>query len=312
MSIWIIGAGAMAAEYSKVLGEIGSEFKVIGRGEASSLLFEKNTGNKVIRGGLKHALKKHCAPIYAIVAVNVNELSELIIELIQAGTKNILVEKPGGLNIDEIEKVEIISNSYSAKVWVAYNRRFYASVEHARSLIELDGGATSLSFEFTEWSHKLKNLVKPTGVKENWLLGNSSHVIDLAFHLCGPPIEWKGWYSGSLDWHSRSARFSGAGITNKNVLFSYIADWEAPGRWGVEIMTRKRRLILRPMEQLQQILIGSLSIDPVEIDYHLDNKYKPGLFKQVDAFISGNLSWLCPISEQLNNSKIYSQIGGYK
>ena len=40
-----------------------------------------------------------------------------------------------------------------------------------------------------------------------------------------------------LDWHSSSSQFCGSGITDKGALFSYSADWESPGRWGIEIKT---------------------------------------------------------------------------
>ena len=61
-----------------------------------------------------------------------------------------------------------------SKVWIAYNRRFYASVQKLRQLCDLDGGITSAVFEFTEWSHSLRDLLKGPGVMEHWLLANSS------------------------------------------------------------------------------------------------------------------------------------------
>ena len=43
-------------------------------------------------------------------------------------------------------------------VWLAYNRRFYEASKKAREIILADGGATSLHFEFTEWSHKIREI----------------------------------------------------------------------------------------------------------------------------------------------------------
>ena len=40
-----------------------------------------------------------------------------------------------------------------------------------------------------------------------------------------------------------AALVAGAGVTENGALFSYHANWEAPGRWSVEIMTKKRRLM---------------------------------------------------------------------
>ena len=43
---------------------------------------------------------------------------------------------------------------------------------------------------------------------------------------------------------------AGAGVTERNIMFSYHADWQALGRWSVEVLTYKRRFIFRPMKQL--------------------------------------------------------------
>ena len=42
------------------------------------------------------------------------------------------------------------------------------------------------------------------------------------------------------------------------------------------------------MEELHIQKIGSVKIEKVEIDDDLDKKYKPGLYKQVSAFIFGD------------------------
>ena len=40
---------------------------------------------------------------------------------------------------------------------------------------------------------------------------------------------------------SDKTNFVGAGETEKGVLFSYISNWESAGRWGIELLTKKRR-----------------------------------------------------------------------
>ena len=42
-----------------------------------------------------------------------------------------------------------------------------------------------VNFEFTELSYKFKNKGKFKKILENWLIANSSHVLDLVFHLIG-------------------------------------------------------------------------------------------------------------------------------
>ena len=311
MSIWVIGAGPMAQDYAKVLLALEQSFVVIGRNESSALVFEENTGCPVTRGGLASALHNDEAPELAIVAVGVEQLASATEELIKAGTKRILLEKPGGLNLAEIDSLNQWAVEYGAEVLIAYNRRFYESVEQTRRYIDEDGGVLSAQFEFTERSHVIAPLQKAAGIKEHWVLGNSSHVIDLAFHLIGMPADWRSWCAGSLDWHPASARFAGAGVTEKGVMFSYVSDWEAPGRWGLEIMTRKRRLILRPMEKLQVTKLGNIAVEPVEATNTLDKDFKPGLYQQTKAFLAGGDTLFCPLSEQIRNVRIYSQMAGY-
>ena len=303
----------MAQDYAKVLRGQGRDCKVIGRGEESAKAFSEQTGMEAQNGGLEAALAHSPAPREAIVAVGVEQLAASAEALIAAGTQRILLEKPGGLDLAELQSLAAKARAADTEIWIAYNRRFYASVRKAREWIEADGGLVSCFFEFSELSHRIAPLRKAPGVKEHWVLGNSSHVIDLAFWLCGRPVEWNGWQEGSLAWHPAAARFVGSGITEGGVLFSYLAEWEGPGRWGLELNTRKRRLILRPMEQLQQIEVGTVQIEPVELDDSLDQQYKPGLYAQVEAFLHGQgREGLCSLEEQVNAVADYTRIAGYE
>lgn len=311
MSIWLIGAGLMAQDYAKVLSGLGQNFEVIGRGATSATRFESATGSVVRQGGLKRALDTAAAPEQAIVAVGVEQLAHVATSLIEAGTRRILLEKPGGLNTAEIVTVQQAALKHKAEVLIAYNRRFYESTTVARELIAEDGGPISCTFEFTEWPHTIIPLNLAPGVKESWLLANSSHVVDLAIHLCGSPKHWHAWHGGSLSWHPSAARFCGSGITEHGVFFSYQADWEAPGRWGVEVLTRKRRFIFRPMEQLQVIELRSVKANSVELDDRLDKEFKPGLYKQTQAFLARDDHLFCTIDEQLQHYAIYNEMAGY-
>lgn len=311
MSLWLIGAGPMAQSYSKVLQSMGIDFEVIGRNSASAEQFELMTGIRVRRGGLSKVLTYSRAPENAIVAVGVEILAEVAAELISAGTRRILLEKPGALNTIKIQELKSKAEEFKVKILIAYNRRFYASTELARRLIAEDGGAVSCNFEFTEWSHLIAPLIKAPGVKEMWFLANSSHVVDLAFHLCGSPKNLRAFHSGALDWHPSAARFCGSGFTEQGVLFNYHADWEAPGRWGVEVLTRRRRFIFRPMELLQVVQQGSVKFELVPLDDRLDKEYKPGVYAQTKAFLNKHDGIFCTIDEQLRHCAFYDEMAGY-
>lgn len=306
--VLLVGAGPMAYDHYKVLKALGCDVTVIGRSEASALSFEERSGQTVIHGGIEKFLRKNKILFdAAFVAVGMEQLAPATILLIKKGFKNILVEKPAGLNQKEINKVANVAKKNEAMVFIAYNRRFYASVRKAKEIIEQDGGLTSFNFEFTEWSHTIEPLKKAAGVKENWLLANSTHVIDLAFFLGGKPVQMDCYATGKLSWHDK-AIFSGAGRTADDVLFSYQANWNAPGRWGLELLTRESRLILRPLEGLQIQKKGSVAISQFELSDENDVTYKPGLFQQNQEFLSGKKSSLVSIQEQAEMAKVYTRI----
>lgn len=312
-AIWLIGAGLMAREYAKVLAAMKKDFTVLGRGNASADEFTKSTGVPVVTGGLSSFLKtKPVRPSCAIVAVGVEQLYQTTLELLAFGVKNILVEKPASLDMREIKTLAEESRIRNANVLIAYNRRFFSSVLAAMDIISEDGGLRSFTFEFTEWSHRIAPLKKAPGVKEHWFLSNSTHVSDLAFFIGGYPQKLECFVDGNLDWHPSASMFSGAGKTDKGAIFSYFADWAAPGRWGVELMTAKRRLILRPLEELHIQEIGSTVIKKAELDDRLDREFKPGLFLEVKAFLENRTQCLPDIHYQSKMMSIYFQMANYK
>lgn len=289
-NVWIIGAGNMAAEYSKILKKLSIKHSVIGRSSKSAEGFYEKTGLPVHQGGIEQIINStQTRPRYAIIAVNVEMLYNACKTLIINGVKNILIEKPAGCNQQQVMELSKIAKQYNSNVLVAYNRRFYASVIEAKKIIEKDDGVKSFSFEFTEWSHVIEKLAKPKDVLQNWLLANSSHVIDLAFYLGGYPSEMSTYTKGSLSWYDTAAIFAGAGITKSGALFSYNANWKGPGRWVVDVVTSKHRLLFKPIEKLQIQEIGSTSWNFVDVDYRLDDEFKPGLYLQTKYFLEDKI-----------------------
>lgn len=314
-NIWLIGAGYMAIEYSKVLQKMNIPFKVVGRSIKSATEFKKKAGMAAQTGGIKNFLEQtEEIPFAAIVAVSAEQLATTTLLLLRKGVKHILVEKPAGLNLKKLEELNHEAKKQKADVFVAYNRRFYASTLKAKEIIDEDGGVTSFNFEFTEWSHIIKDLKKPDIVKKYWFLANSTHVVDLAFFLGGVPKEIKCYATGGLSWHPAASIFCGAGVTEQGSLFSYHSNWEAPGRWSVEILTRRHRLSFKPLEHLYIQKIGSLNYEKVVLNDKLDRDFKPGLYKQVETFLNNPLnSYLCRLNDHfLMTQNFYTKICNQK
>jgi len=304
----------MAEEYIKVLQALNVEVKVITRGEGKATKLASKYNVDISWGNVKSILsEKSNLPDYAIVAVSIEELYGVVLNLIDAGIKYILVEKPVSLTQIEIDRVASFSKQKEVEIYVAYNRRFYSSVNFLKKAINEDGGVTSINFEFTEWVHTIDTNKFPPPVLDKFLIANSSHVIDTVFFLAGRPKVLSSFISGnSIEWHKTSSIFVGSGITENDILFSYSSNWGAPGRWGIEVCTNKRKYYLRPMERLSVQEKGSVHISDYDEDYSIDEKFKPGLMNMVNAFFNRNSEGLCSINEHQLNFPFYDKIAGYK
>src|SRR3989338_7825483 len=304
MSTLLVGTGYMGIEYAKVLKAQRVKFTAVGRSEKSAENFKKEVGIPAIQGGLKKWLKQNRPSALAVVAVTEDQLGAVVRQLINTGCKKILVEKPGGLNMGEIKKVAQLAKNKKAKVYVGYNRRFYASTLAALDLIKKDGGVTSFNFDFTERSYAVEKLSQSDKIKREWFIQNSSHVIDMAFYMGGWPKKISTYKKSGLKWHPGGSVFSGAGISETGALFSYHANWESAGKWGIEIITSKTKLMFRPLEKLQIQKYGSMVVEDYPLEEELDTNFKPGLFKQVKAFLN-NQKQLLTTEEQVKHLGTY-------
>jgi predicted dehydrogenase len=315
MKVLLIGTGYMANEYAKVLKALDVDFDVIGRDKKKSELFKKKFDIEVFSGGLEFFFKTKNLDLYTHVinSSSLDSLKSTTIFLLEKGVTNILLEKPGVSNSKDIKPLYEESKKYkNTNIVLAYNRRFYASVIKAKEIIKEDGGVKSFTFEFTEWAHVINQNDYSKSTLENWFLGNSTHVVDTAFYLGGIPKEMNCFKKGKLDWHSSGSTYTGAGITDSNALFSYHANWEAPGRWFLELLTSKHRLIFKPFESLQIQEIGSVKSNEVDINYSLEKDFKPGLYEQTKAFLITDLKNFCTLEHQFYMIKnVYNEISGY-
>ena len=206
-----------------------------------------------------------------------------------------------------------ISNESNSKIFIAYNRRFYSSINKLSKEIEKDGGIQSVNFEFTEWTHTFGKHTHDLNVLNKWVISNSSHVLDTVFYLIGNPETLKCQINGQnkIKWHPSGSIFSGFGISSKNIPFSYQANWNSAGRWSIEVLTKKRRFFLKPLEELFYQNVGSVEIKALKIDKRLDTKYKPGLFLQTQAFLNREHVKLKNLKDQIHSLKTYNKIAGY-
>ena len=308
--ILLVGAGAMAIHYASVLEAMGREFVVLGRGEGSAEAFRTATGITPTTGPLEEQIA-HLAvvPDEAIVTVNAMHLAEVTVAVAQAGAKRILVEKPAALDAGEVQSLLDVAAETGAEIRVAYNRRFLASVIAARQMIAEDGGVLSVKFDFSEPARRIGAMGKPQRELDAWFFANSTHVVDLAFSFVGPVDLATGAVAGGVDWHPSGGVFAGFARSTDGALLSWHANWAGPGRWGVEVITPERRLILRPLEGLSIQDQSSFAEQVVDIDLGPDAEFKPGLYRQVQAFLTGEGAEHLPdIAEHAQQWPLYEAV----
>lgn len=307
----LVGAGKMAAAYVDVLKGLRAPFRVVGRDRERARALALESGAAVEAGGLASWLERGECPRRAIVATGVDRLEEVTTLLLDAGCLSILLEKPGATDGAGIRRIADLAAARRASVSVGFNRRYYASVDATRGITREDGGVTSAFFDFTEIAYRIAQLPTATCIKQHWFLANSLHVVDLAFHLIGSPVSVDSRISGHLPWHDAAAQFVGSGITDQKILFSYRADWGAPGRWKVELFTPNRRLLLCPLEGLRAQAQGSFEEHQIDFDDTLDKMYKPGVYRQVEAWMNGDPRLACAIGDLARMLPVYERIAGY-
>ncbi|MDD4083092.1 MAG: hypothetical protein PHD05_06920 [Sphaerochaetaceae bacterium] len=315
-TILVIGSGYMAEEYLKVIKELGYKAIVVGRGsEKIGKLKEKYPAFQFFSGGLENFLNTNSNyPKTAINTVNVEFLRITTEQLLNAGVNKILLEKPGALTVSGLSNLAELTSDKNAKLYIAYNRRFYSAVKELQKQVELEGGILSAHFEFTEWIHTIDPALYEKETLERWIIANSSHVIDTVFHIIGNPKSLNCSVSGqnAISWHPSGSIFIGSGISDKDIPFTYHTNWQAPGRWAIEILTKKGRYYLKPMERLFVQQIGSIKIEEVALNYDIDNLFKPGLFLQTKSFLEDlNINRICTLSDHVLNFTYYMKMGGY-
>lgn len=305
----LIGTGQMAVEYAKVLTHLNAEFLVIGRGHESAMNFTKITGKKVENMKINEIIYFNSGIDKAIVCVDITQSFCVVSDLIKAGVKTILLEKPGALSLQDLNNLYYLSNLKGAKVLIAYNRRFYESVQNLKRIANQDGGILELKFDFSERIHEVEKLVSPEIVKNNWVIANSSHIIDLAFFLIGQPKILNTISSGRTTWHPTSALFNGHGVSVKGITFEYCADWTKSGNWRIEAFTKNILLVLQPIETLEYFDLKSNKLLN-KVNYE-DIGFKPGIRKQTQAFINEDTENFLTLEDQIVQFKFINKIANY-
>ena len=242
----IIGTGNISKFHCDAFKEAGFE---ISHGAGS-----KNS-QKAIEFGKEHSITKmysdpheiledHSEWDMMLLAIPTEKNIEYLNKIISIG-KLALIEKPVSTNSSEMKKFK--ENEYPF-IRVAYNRRFYATMQRALNFIIEEG--------FVHARMELPEKVDPKGNYSNVLL-NSCHGIDLLFYLFKD--------LKILDIH-HFEKDLGRLVTLKsasNDLINLTMNWNSPSNFILVLEGDRRRLEIKPFED-SNIFQGMNIIDPSE------------------------------------------------
>jgi predicted dehydrogenase len=311
LSCLVLGAGRAGRAHLEVLRELMPGRYAAWSRSGARQDAARTLGAPFFCGALEGALENF-RPTHVIVATPVQTLAELTKSCLRAGVRNILVEKPGALTVRELEEVSALSARVNATVGVAFNRRWYGSVLQARSLMQARGETvTRVTVDFSERTEGLEQRADVSSeVKARLVVANSLHALDMAFLPSGLPDDGRSRFrrAGSLPWHLCGSSFEGAGLTEKGVPFSYVSDWNERARWLVEWQTASLQLRFQPLERVSVKARGDTRWEDVAPD-DLDLRFKPGFFRQGQAFLEG--SPLAGLEEAARLVGIAQKIAGY-
>jgi len=180
-------------------------------------------------------------------------------------------------------------------------------------LTENEGGITSCKFDFTEWLHTIKVEKYDNEVCKRWGISNSLHVISMALELIGMPKKISAYQKGSLKWHPTGSIFAGSGISQRDIPFSYHANWGGGGRWGIEIITKKNIYRLSPLEKLFVSKKGTIEWNEIPLQNAFSD-VKEGIAEEIATMLNDELNkkiGMITLHDAIEFNKIAETIFGY-
>jgi predicted dehydrogenase len=166
MNIGFIGSGYMGYEHAKVFEFLGCNIAAVASRNPSASAERFLTQFKNARRYTDNFALLEDTEIDAVVIATPPGITETLLDRVVERNIFSLVEKPGALNINALEK--IIQNQ---RIFFGYNRRFYESVTALKTKVEKVDGY----FMFNLIEPLFENLIE----RKESLLNNSVHMFDL-------------------------------------------------------------------------------------------------------------------------------------
>lgn len=275
ISVLIVGGGLISREYAMICSHLSVETTLISRGfNKDRLLDDVN----YVAGDFYDLSTEYLRKFsHVIIAVQPRFTFEILCWVLQNSSAQILVEKPVCLSSQEFNRVDC--DEFVQRVYVAFNRRFFASSMAAKGILA-DKPILTLEVCFTEMKSRMRGSEDELRL---WGMCNTIHLFDMAFNLAGMPtnVEVARSELGGVDSYSVVGSLP-------NGLLAMNAHWGGPGNWGITVTTPAEKLFFDPLEKLSVQKLGSFKKEEIPLDSEVNGGFKNGFLAQTVDFLDGS------------------------
>ncbi len=188
MKLGIIGCGLIGLKRARAAVKLGITIAgVYDKDEGKALSLSKEMNSTVFEN--VDALLANADAV--VVATTHDALAPLAIRCLKAN-KQLLVEKPAGLSLQEVQAIELAARHHGISVKVGYNHRFHPAMLKAHELL-LSGVLGPLMYVRGNYGHGGR-----IGYEKEWrcdpAMAGGGELIDQGSHL----IDLSRWFLGDL------------------------------------------------------------------------------------------------------------------
>jgi predicted dehydrogenase len=277
VKIALVGAGYMAREHLRAFQGLPSVelAGVFSRTEDKARELAKEFGVSRVCHSVEQLYRETRANL-VVVTVRELAMAEVAKQCFQFPWV-CLLEKPAGYDLQDAESILSAAKGANATVYVALNRRCYASTRQALSMLTHEAGRRLVIVHDQQDQAAAAESGQPPEIVRNYMFANSIHLIDyLRVFGRGEPTAVR----IISPWTPADPGFVVAGVEfDSGDVGVYHGTWSGPGPWAVSVTDTTLRLEMRPLESLTVQPRGERRAAPVDLGT-IDVDFKPGLRAQ--------------------------------
>lgn len=282
IKLGLIGAGYAAGKHLEVINAI-KDVKACGitsRTKTKADILANKYNIDTCAKNLDN-LVKESKPDALMVLVTEDQMYNVGVKALSYGLP-VFFEKPSGLLPEENWRLAELARKNSIPTMVSFNRRYYSIFHKGMKIIRNHGPLMGVVVEGHERMWRIREGGKfSEDIMEKWIFANSTHTIDLLRFFGGEVVDVKSIVHRYRE--SRGDQFASVMELESGAIGQYSAHWYSPGGWRVVLYGDGVTVEFKPLESGCWI-DKKFEVHKIEPD-EVDLKYKPGFFKQMEAFV---------------------------